>query len=114
MSSTTSAEAAITERVHWQCDLASRYNVDRVTAYRWEREGKLPTPDVIIGRRRGWYESTLRAYDASTLTPSAIARPKPAVEAPLPVARPMPTAKAPLRKPASTSTNRGSRRTRSR
>ena len=44
-------------RVLWQADLAERYQVDRVTIYRWERANRRPPPDVIIGRRRGRYEA---------------------------------------------------------
>lgn len=54
------------DRVYWQADLAARYGVDRVTVYRWAREGILPPADVVLGRRRGRYGSTLLAWEAST------------------------------------------------
>ena len=59
------------ERVLWQADIARRLNVDRVTIYRWEIEGKLPAPDVVIGRRRGRYESTMLAWEAASAGRSA-------------------------------------------
>ena len=50
-------------RVLWQMDLAKRYDVNRVTIYRWERANRLPPPDVIIGRHRGRYETTMLAFE---------------------------------------------------
>jgi predicted site-specific integrase-resolvase len=50
----------------WQTDLAKRYDVDRVTIYRWEQANRLPAPDVIVGRRRGRYETTMLAFDRAT------------------------------------------------
>lgn len=61
------------DRILWQADLARRFNVDRVTVYRWEIEKRLPPPDVVIGRRRGRYESTLRAFERSTVAATAAA-----------------------------------------
>lgn len=58
------------DRVYWQADLAARYGVDRVTVYRWSRDGILPPPDVVLGRRHGRYGSTLRAWEASTTAAS--------------------------------------------
>jgi predicted site-specific integrase-resolvase len=57
---------ASTERVLWQRDLALRYGVDRITIHKWERAGKLPPPDVVIGRKRGRYESSLREFERAT------------------------------------------------
>jgi len=60
-------------RVLWQLDLAKRYDVDRVTIYRWERANRLPPPDVIIGRHRGRYETTIVAFERASvgrLTPN--------------------------------------------
>jgi len=57
---------ASSERVLWQMDLARRYGVDRITVYRWEREKKLPPPDVVIGRKRGRYESSLREFERTS------------------------------------------------
>jgi hypothetical protein len=62
----TSSECAGDTRILWQTDLAKRYDVDRVTIYRWERANLLPPPDVIIGRRRGRYEATMLAFDRAT------------------------------------------------
>src|SRR2546421_684282 len=53
-------------RVLWQLDLAKRYDVDRVTTYRWERANRLPPPDVIIGRHRGRYETTIIAFERAS------------------------------------------------
>ena len=54
-------------RVLWQLDLARRYGVDRVTIYRWERKHRLPPPDVIIGRHRGRYETTIIAFEHASV-----------------------------------------------
>lgn len=54
------------DRLLWQVDLARRYGFDRVTIYRWDVEGRLPRPDVIFGRRRGWYERTIRQWEAAS------------------------------------------------
>jgi hypothetical protein len=62
----TSSERAGDTRVLWRTDLATRYDVDRVTIYRWERANRLPPPDVIMGRRRGRYEATMLAFDRAT------------------------------------------------
>ena len=47
-------------------DLARRYDVDRVTIYRRERANRLPPPDVIIGRHRGRYETTIIAFERAS------------------------------------------------
>lgn len=57
----SSTEAA-SDRVLWQADLARFLNIDRVTVYRMERDGRLPNPDIIVGRRRGRFESTMREF----------------------------------------------------
>ena len=54
-------------RILWQLDLAWRYDVDRVTIYRWERANRLPPPDVIIGRHRGRYETTIIAFERASV-----------------------------------------------
>jgi hypothetical protein len=54
-------------RVLWQVDLAKRYRVDRITIYRWERASRLPPPDIIIGRRRGRYESTIVVFERASV-----------------------------------------------
>lgn len=54
-------------RVLWQLDLAKRYDVHRVTIYRWERAHRLPPPDVIIGRHRGRYETTIIAFERASV-----------------------------------------------
>lgn len=54
------------DRVLFQADVARRYGIDRVTVYRWEQDGRLPPADVVIGRRRGRYLSTLREWEHST------------------------------------------------
>ena len=58
--------AARPEQILWQRDLADRWNVDRQTVYRKDRAGELPAPDVVFGRQRGRYTSTIEAYEAST------------------------------------------------
>lgn len=73
MQTTLPAPAAPEDRILWQADLARRFNVDRVTVYRWEQSKLLPPPDVVLGRRRGRYESTLRAFERSTLKTDAAA-----------------------------------------
>lgn len=54
------------DRILWQADLARRYSVNRITVHKWERAGLLPEPDVVIGRRRGRRESTLRDWEAAS------------------------------------------------
>jgi len=54
-------------RVLWQLDLAKRYDVNRVTICRWERANRLPPPDVIIGRHRGRYETTIIAFERASV-----------------------------------------------
>lgn len=54
------------DRILWQVDLARRFGFDRVTVYRWCIEGKLPRPDVVFGRRRGWYLSHIIAWEAAS------------------------------------------------
>lgn len=56
------------DRVLWTGDLADFLSVNRTTIWRLEREGKLPAPDVVMGRRRGRLESTMRAFLATTVT----------------------------------------------
>ena len=48
-------------------DLCHRYGRDKTTIYRWQREQLLPPPDVRISNRKGWYLSTLVAFEASTV-----------------------------------------------
>jgi hypothetical protein len=50
-----------------RCDVSDdRYDVGRVTIYRWEQANRLPPPDVIMGRRRGRYETAMLAFDRVT------------------------------------------------
>ncbi len=56
----------------WPIDLARRYRRDPITVWRWQRNGKLPPPDIEIGGRKGWRLSTIEDFErASTreLTP---------------------------------------------
>ena len=48
-------------------DLCRRYGRDKTTIYRWQRDQLLPPPDVWISNRKGWYLSTLIAFEASTV-----------------------------------------------
>lgn len=57
-----SSTEATSDRVLWQADLARFLNIDRVTVYRMERDGRLPKPDIVQGRRRGRFESTMREF----------------------------------------------------
>jgi predicted DNA-binding transcriptional regulator AlpA len=59
------------DRILWQSDIARYMGVDRTTVYRWELEGRLPQPDVVIGRRRGRRLSTIREFERSTLAAAA-------------------------------------------
>jgi hypothetical protein len=54
---------AADEHIIWQAALARRWSLDRITIYRMDREGKLPPPDVVIGRRRGRYLSTIVRFE---------------------------------------------------
>ncbi|MCC7200707.1 MAG: transcriptional regulator [Gammaproteobacteria bacterium] len=53
------------ERVLWRRNLAARYDVCRETVWRWEKDGKIPAPDVRIGNRRGWRLETIRAHESA-------------------------------------------------
>ena len=44
----------------WPSGLRDRYGVSSPTLWRWERAGKLPTPDVFVGGRAvGWRPETI-------------------------------------------------------
>jgi len=58
---------AVEERVLYQADLARRWSLDRITLYRMEQQGKLPPPDIIIGRRRGRYLSTIQKFERASV-----------------------------------------------
>jgi predicted DNA-binding transcriptional regulator AlpA len=63
--------AARPEQILWQRSLAERWNIDRQSVYRKTVAGELPPPDVLFGRRKGWYESTIEKYEASTKSAAA-------------------------------------------
>lgn len=58
-----STAAAHGDRVLFKTDLARRYGKARETIWRWERDGKLPPPDVRVAGRNGWREATIRTYE---------------------------------------------------
>lgn len=48
----------------WPRGIEDRYGISSVTRYRWERSGRLPPRDVIVGGKRvGWNPATLDAAD---------------------------------------------------
>ena len=49
--------------VIWLAGIRERYGISAVTAWRWERAGKLPPRDVTIGGRAGWRPETLEAAE---------------------------------------------------
>ena len=59
------AHAQPGERVLFKPDLAKRYGKARETIWRWERDGKLPPPDVRIAGHKGWREQTILAHEAA-------------------------------------------------
>jgi predicted DNA-binding transcriptional regulator AlpA len=59
-------EAVTRDHVLWQINLAERWGFDPVTVYRMKISGRLPPPDLVLGRRSGWYESTIREFEAQT------------------------------------------------
>ena len=47
--------------VFWPVDVEAYYNVTRTTRWDWERKGKLPKRDVVVGTRSGWNRQTIVA-----------------------------------------------------
>ena len=50
--------------VVWPGDILTRYGISAITRWRWEREGKLPPRDFMIGGKViGWHPATLEAAE---------------------------------------------------
>jgi len=48
-------------------DLAVRYNVHRITIWRWSREGRLPKPRKLTTQTSRWSAAEIERHDASIL-----------------------------------------------
>jgi hypothetical protein len=56
----------------WPRGIEDRYGISAVTRYRWERAGRLPARDVIVGGKPvGWKPETLERADRGEPTASA-------------------------------------------
>jgi predicted DNA-binding transcriptional regulator AlpA len=49
--------------VIWSAGIRERYGISAVTAWRWERAGRLPPRDLHIGGRSGWRPETIEAAE---------------------------------------------------
>ena len=47
--------------------IATEFQVNRATVWRWRKEGKLPKPDYLIGDRPYWDRETLYQFIKSSL-----------------------------------------------
>ncbi|MCL2020823.1 MAG: hypothetical protein FWG81_01645 [Betaproteobacteria bacterium] len=57
-----------TDRVIWRPELCDLTGVTRTTLNRWLKNGKLPTPDIYMSRKRyGWRLSTLQSHGVNLL-----------------------------------------------
>jgi predicted DNA-binding transcriptional regulator AlpA len=51
--------------VIWRAGLRERWGISAPTLWRWERTGKVPRPDVVIGDREGWKPETIERAEQS-------------------------------------------------
>jgi predicted DNA-binding transcriptional regulator AlpA len=51
------------EAVWWRHDLQERYSRTRMTIWRWETDGHLPKPDMIIAGKPAWRPTTILEFE---------------------------------------------------
>lgn len=58
--------AATDRRLLTMGEIATWFKRERGTVEYWRTSGKLPEPDLTLGRTPGWYEDTLLAWGRRT------------------------------------------------